>query len=135
MKIQVYVGENVENLKFSCGGGVVGFDRGKVIYSTDSTHRSLPESSLHPRRYQAKLKREIEHCLFIGVNLIFNTHSRDTFRILSELILNNKISHEQIEIFVLNEDNTNIDKIIRFTKEGFLDENWPYGFFAIEWNF
>jgi hypothetical protein len=128
-KISVYIGLNVNKLKFQQGGAPVGFDNGLVTYGVMATHRHLPESGLHPRIYAGKLRKDIHYCAG-NFDLNISTNTMDTFNILGQMIENGELKSEQVSIFVLTEDNQSIKQVACYDEEGYL-VNWPIGFFYV----
>lgn len=127
--IYIYCGLNVCDLKFqqACGKAVVqGFNKGVVTYSVDATHRHLPENSKHPRKYAEFLKKEVvrykDYC-----ELHISTNSKVTINLLGQMVEDGILSKENIKIYVLSEDNLNVEVESEFDDEGYL-VNWPSGF-------
>ncbi len=129
-KINIYVGLNVQNLKFECGGGPVGFEPGIVRYSSEQTHRALPENGLHPTKAVEAFIDHVNYCKD-NFDLNVSTHSESIVNSLGLMIHSGKVSVEQVNVFVLSEDNQKIEHHSTFDPKGFL-VNWPYGFFDFD---
>lgn len=125
-KINIYVGLNVQSLKFECGGGPMGFKDGVVRHSVDATSRHLIESGLHPKKIAEKVSKEIEYCRDAW-DLHISTHSEVPINLVGHMIHEGKVNAEDVNIFVLSEDNSTIEFHSTYHPEGYL-VNWPYGF-------
>ncbi len=125
--IKVYLGLNVQNLNFQCGGGPVGFKNGQVTYSVDATHRKLIEESLHPKSIAQKVRKEIKYC-YGHFNLHITTHSEVVVNVIAFLIHEGVVKKEDVSIIVLNEDNSEITHTSYFNDKVEL-VNFPFGFF------
>ncbi len=126
--INVYLGKNVQLLKFQNGGGVEGFTPNKVTLSlSQDTARVIPEACLHDSVFAENLVRDIEHCLGVW-NMHISTHSQTVINIIGDLIDNGQIDHKIVKIFLLNDHNDIIIREVGFTKDGYLGEGWIAGF-------
>ena len=131
MKIYVYCGLNIADLRFSCEAGrdvVQGLNsEGKVVHGISATSRTLPENGKHPRVYAEHLLKEIKWCKD-NWDLHITTNSQVTVNLLGDMIENGLLDKDDVIIYILSSDNSKIDVISGFDSEGYL-ENWPYGFF------
>lgn len=125
-KINIYVGLNVQSLKFECGGGAVGFKDGVVRHSVDATSRPLIEAGLHPKKIAEKVAKEIEYCNNAW-DLNISTHSEVPINLVGHMIHEGKVNAEDVNVFVLSEDNSIIEFHSTYHSKGYLI-NWPYGF-------
>lgn len=125
-KINFYVGLNVQDLKFECGGGPVGFEAGVVRYDINGTYRHLVEQGLHARKIAEKVFSDIKYC-HNTFDLNITTHSDVAINLVGHLISKNKIKAADVKVFILSDDNQNIQQESSFDEKGFL-VNWPYGF-------
>jgi hypothetical protein len=131
-KINLYVGLNVQNLKFQCGGGPQGFEgsqhieKGVVHYSADGTHRHLIEQGLHPQKIAEKVLSDIQHCAK-NWDLHISTHSDVPLNLVGYLINAGDVKAEDVRVFVMSDDNQDIQFESTYDVRGFL-VNWPYGF-------
>jgi hypothetical protein len=131
-KISLYVGLNIQNLEFQCGGGPQGFEgsqhieKGVVHYSADGTHRHLIEQGLHPQKVAERVLENIKYCQKTW-DLHISTHSEVPINLIGHLIHSGDIQPSDVRVFVMSEDNQSIQFEATFNAKGFL-ENWPYGF-------
>jgi hypothetical protein len=125
--IKVYLGLNVQNLDFQCGGGPVGFKNGEVTYSVDATHRHLIEANLHPKSIALEVRKEVKYC-YGRFDLHISTHSEVVVNVLAFLIREGVVNREDVSVIILNENNSAITHNSYFNEEGYL-VNWPFGFF------
>lgn len=131
-KIKFYIGLNVQDVKFQCGGGAAGFEPGIVRYGINSTHRSLIEQGLHPRKIAEHVLREIKYCEGEW-DLHISTHSDIPLNVVGHMIHDNLINPADVEVYILSDDNQTIQMKSGYDKEGFL-VNWPYGFMEFDFN-
>lgn len=129
-KINVYVGENIQDLDFQCGGGAEGFKDGVVIYGVNGTHRNLIETGLHSRKVAEKVIKEIEFCKD-KYDLNISTHSDIILNVIGIMISKGKLSTEGVSVYGLSEDNMEVVFKSSYEQEGYL-VNWPYGF--LDWD-
>lgn len=131
-KIILYVGLNIQNLKFQCGGGPQGFEgsqhieKGVVHYSADGTHRHLIEQGLHPQKVAEKVLEDIKYC-DRNWDLHISTHSEVPLNLVGHLVHSGNIKAEDVQVFVMSDDNNAVQWESTFDPKGFL-VNWPYGF-------
>lgn len=131
-KIFIYIGENIQDLKFECGGGELGFHDGVVRYFIDATHRHLIESNLHPRKVADRVASEIRYCQ-PHWDLHISTHSDIPLNLIGHLIHENLIDPSQVIIYGLSPDNKHVEFTSTYEPEGFL-KDFPYGFFEFDLN-
>lgn len=135
-KITFYVGLNIQNLEFQCGGGPQGFEGsehiedGVVHYWVDSTHRHLIEKGLHPQKIAEKVLSDIRHCAG-NWDLNISTHSDVPINLVGHLIHLGTVKAEDVRVIVMSDDNKTVKMISTFDPKGFLVE-WPYGFFDFD---
>jgi len=129
-KITFYVGMNIQNLKFNCGGGPVGIANGIVCYHYGSTHRELIENRLHPQKIAEKVLYEIQYCAG-NWDLHISTHSDVPINLVGALIHEGVIQADDVRVIVMSDDNLSVLKESTFNEGGYL-ENWPYGFFEFD---
>lgn len=132
-KINVFLGLNVQNLKFQCGGAPLGFDNGVVTYFVNATERKMIESNLHPKEVTKKVISDIKYC-YGKWDLNISTHSEVIINVLAALITTGQINREEVFIFILEDDNSKIKNTSFFNEDIYL-ENWPYGFFDYDYEF
>lgn len=131
-KISLYVGLNIQNLEFQCGGGPQGFEgsqhieKGVVHYSADGTHRHLIEQGLHPQKVAERVLENIKYCQKTW-DLHISTHSEVPINLIGHLIHSGDIKAEDVRVFVMSDDNQSIQSESTYDPKGFL-VNWPYGF-------
>lgn len=131
-KISLYVGLNIQNLKFQCGGGPQGFEgsqhieKGVVHYSADGTHRHLIEQGLHPQKVAERVLENIKYCQKTW-DLHISTHSDVPLNLIGHLIHSGVVKAEDVRVFVMSEDNQSVQSESTYDPKGFL-VNWPYGF-------
>lgn len=135
-KIILYVGLNIQNLKFQCGGGPQGFEgsqhieKGVIHYSADGTHRHLIEQGLHPQKVAEKVLSDIKYC-DRNWDLHISTHSDIPLNLVGHLIHSGDIKAEDVRVFVMSDDNQSIQFESTYDQKGFL-VSWPYGFFDFD---
>ena len=131
-KIHIYVGLNIQNLVFQCGGGPQGFEgehhieKGVVHYSANGTHRHLIEQGLHAQKVAEKVLQDIKYC-DRNWHLHISTHSDIVVNLIGILIHHGYIKAEDVKIFGMSEDNQSVQFESTYHPKGYL-ENWPYGF-------
>lgn len=131
-KIILYVGLNIQDLKFQCGGGPQGFEgtqhieKGVVHYSADGTHRHLIEAGMHPQKVAEKVLSDIKYCNR-NWDLHISTHSDIPLNLIGHLIGSGDINAEDVRVFIMSDDNQNIQCESTYDPKGFL-VNWQYGF-------
>lgn len=130
--INLFVGLNIQDLKFQCGGGPQGFEgtqhieNGVVHYWVNATHRHLIEKNLHPQKIAEKVLEDIKHCSG-SWDLNISTHSEVPINLIGHLIHSGDIKPSDVRVFVMSDDNQSIQFEATFNAKGSL-ENWPYGF-------
>lgn len=129
--INIYVGLNVQDLKFECGGGELGFEPGIVRHYVAATSRPLIESKLHPQKIAQKVVDEINYCTKHW-DLHISTHSDIPLNVIGLMINMKKIDASLVKVFILSDDNSQISQVSTYNPDGYL-ENWPYGF--MDYNF
>lgn len=131
MKIYVYCGLNIADLRFSCeaGRGVVqGLNsEGKVVHGISATSRILPENGKHPRVYAEHLVKEINYCKD-NWDLHISTNSEVTINLLCILMDKEVVDRKDVLFYILSSDNSKVEVECWYNEQGYL-ENWPYGFF------
>jgi len=131
-KINLFVGLNIQDLKFQCGGGPQGFEGtehiapGVVHYWVNATHRHLIEKNLHPQKIAEKVLEDIKHCAG-SWDLNISTHSEVPLNLVGHLIHSGDIKAEDVRVFVMSDDNQSIQFESTYDPKGFLVK-WPYGF-------
>lgn len=125
-KINLYVGMNIQDLKFQCGGGPALIKDGMVRYAIGGTHRHLIEQGLHPQKIAEKVLRDIQHCAE-SWDLNISTHSDVPLNLIGYLIHSGDVKAEDVRVFVMSDDNQDIQFESTYDQKGFL-VNWPYGF-------
>jgi hypothetical protein len=128
-KIFIYIGENIQDLKFSCGGEL-GFDNGVVRYSVDAIHRHLIEERLHPRKVADKVAEELRYCQ-PHWDLHISTHSDIPLNLIGLLVHDGLIDPSLVTIYGLSPDNKQVEFISTYEAEGYL-KDFPYGFFEFD---
>lgn len=129
-KITFYVGMNIQNLKFNCGGGPAGIENGVVRYRFGETHRDLIENRLHPQKVAEKVLYDIQYCAG-NWDLHISTHSDVPINLVAHLIHEGVIQAEDVRVIIMSDDNLSVQQESTFNPKGYL-ENWPYGFFDFD---
>lgn len=124
-KITFYVGMNIQDLKFNCGG-TAGLSDGVIRYGYGATHRELIESRLHPQKIAEKVLYEIQYCAG-NWDMHISTHSDVPINLVGYLIGKGTLRAEDVRVMLMSDDNLTVMQESTFNPEGFL-ENWPYGF-------
>ena len=106
-KITFYVGLNIQDLKFQCGGGPASVKEGVVRYAIGETHRHLIEAGLHPRKIVEKVVREINYCAD-NWDLHISTHSDIPIHIVGLMIHECLIRACEVKVIQLSDDNTTV---------------------------
>lgn len=132
MKIYVYVGHNIRDLRYNnvVGRNVqYGLDgKGGLILGIEDSFRRLPESYLHPVKFIENLKFSINFCADAW-NLHLTTNCKIILNVIGDLIEQKSISHEDVEIFILDDSNCKIETVSTYDDSGRL-MNWPSEFFC-----
>lgn len=97
-----------------------------------TTHRNYTEFSIHSQKLAEKFVKDVIYCKNME-ELNISTHSDVIINVLGNLVINNKVSINDIKLFVLNEDNSEITHTANFDEDGYL-ENWPYGFLDVNYS-
>lgn len=130
-KINIYVGLNIQDLKFQCGApemfeGTEYIAKGVVHYTADGTHRHLIEAGLHPQKIAERVVSEVNYC-YGSWDLHISTHSDVPLNVLGLMLHHNVVKAEDLQVFVMSDDNQSVSVKSVYDEKGFL-VNWPYGF-------
>ena len=90
-----------------------------------------PELHLHPE-YQARIADILSTCINKeegeGVSVIAETHSQHLVNRLGQLILEEKISKDNVQVIIFDDKEEGGVRFSEFDDNGVL-QNWPFGFF------
>lgn len=132
-ELHIYIGESVEGLEFSCGGGPKGLEDGRLIYWIDSTHRILPETGKHPNKFINEFINDLKLTI-PNWNVHVNTHSKNLINAVSELVAKKYLPSSKVFIWILDDDN-NLSAQAAFDDQGYIYGDWPYGCLDWKWEF
>lgn len=93
----------------------------------------LPEANQHPSIVYDKMKEFIYENKSSGIRFDISTNMDHVLHVFAHAVMKKILTHEQVEIKVWNESNTEIEYHTGVCEEGYF-VNWPYGFMD-PWNY
>lgn len=133
-KVTLYVGKYVDQIKFQQGGGPYGINEGEVIINpVNETYRILPETGKHSSVFAKEFAEDVVRCQGLW-DLHVSTHSHVLISVLGSMIDIGLLSKDNVQIVMMNEDNS-IVEITGFDDNGYLLEEWIPGFMDWEDDF
>lgn len=125
--LTIYVGKNVNQLRFQQGGGEPRIEDGKVyINAVEDTYRACPYSDLHDSSFCESIVRDMSLCL-PHWNMHISTHKACLMNLVGDLVENGKLAHDSVKIILLDEENNPVSEC-GYTEDGYLSEGWYAGF-------
>lgn len=133
MKYHIVIGKYIEKLSFIDVGDM--FGAGQITINKNSNEEpqiahdamdvcTFPETHTHPsivyKNMRNMIKRPDSH------TTIILTHSHCVIDAFSEAIRDLDIGFKDVNIFILDDNNTHIKQTATFDREGYL-VNWPTG--------
>lgn len=127
--LTIYVGKNVNQLRFQQGGGEPRIEGGKVYIDTvEDTYRECPYSDLHDSSFCESIVQDMSISL-PHWNMHISTHKACLLNMVGDLIDNGILEHESVKIILLDEDNNPVSEC-GYTEDGYLYEGWYAGFMS-----
>lgn len=127
--LTIYVGKNVETLKFHNGGGTPRIESGEVfIHMVDDTARNCPYGDRSDAVFCEEIIIDMRYTLPCW-NMHISTHKDCMLNMVGDLIDNGILEHDSVKIILLDEDNKPISEC-GYTEDGYLSEGWYAGFMS-----
>ena len=121
--LTIYVGKNVETLKFHTGGSIPRIESGEVfINMVEDTARNCPygdrSDSVFCEEIIVDMKYTLPHW-----NMHISTHKACILNMVGDLIEYRVLEQESVRIILLDEDNKPISEC-GYTEDGYLSDGW-----------
>lgn len=87
-----------------------------------------PESGFHPCLHWEMLRGKVENAISTNTRIVIATHSETIVNGVGNLIEEKKLDPGTFEIIIAWGDGSLQN--VSFSAEGYLQSNWPFGFFA-----
>ena len=125
--LTIYVGKNVEKLKFHNGGGTPRIENGEVfIHMVDDTARSCPYVDQSDAVFCEEMIVDMKYTL-PHWNMHISTHKACLLNMIGDLIDNSILENDSVKIILLDEANKPMSEC-GYTEDGYLSEGWYAGF-------
>lgn len=125
--LTIYVGKNVNSLKFTQGGRTKGLINGELfMHMTEDTFRECPYGDQHDATFCETMVHDLSYTLPIW-NMHISTHKACLMNLIGDLIDNGILDHESVKIILLDEQNNKVSEC-GYTEDGYLSEGWYAGF-------
>lgn len=125
--LTIYVGKNVNDLKFAQVSSPSRVENGKVfMHMTKDTFRECPYGDQHDSTFCEMMVHDLV-CTLPLWNMHISTHKACLLNLIGDLIDNGKLSHDSVKIILLDEENKQVSEC-GYTEDGYLSEGWYAGF-------
>lgn len=125
--LTIYVGKNVEKLKFHMGNSEPRVGAGHVyLNAVRDTPRANPYPDVHDSVFCESLAQEMGYTL-PHWNMHISTHRHAFLDLVGELLRKGLLFHEDVSVILLNEDNHPFS-CCGYDTEGYLTDGWVAGF-------
>ena len=125
--LTIYVGKNVETLKFHTGSSIPRIESGEVfIHMIEDTARNCPYGDRSDSVFSEEIIVDMKYTL-PHWNMHISTHKACLFNLVGDLIENGAIEPEGVKVILLDEDNKPVSEC-GYTEDGYLTEGWIAGF-------
>ena len=125
--LTIYVGQNVNSLKFTQGGRTKGLINGVLfMHMTEDTFRECPYGDQHDSTFCEMMVQDLSYTLPLW-NMHISTHKACLMNLIGDLIDNGILDHESVKIILLDEENKQVSEC-GYTEDGYLSEGWYAGF-------
>lgn len=133
--IYIYTGLNIHKTNFirvKCTDpNVWTVSDGNVFIPMKARHSPLIDGGVHPKISVERMASIIENYK-TGDIIVVSCCNPDIINFMGELVACSWPA-DHLKIVLLNEDNTGVVFNGSMTKEGYLEDGWPFGFFNYEY--